>query len=309
MHYDHPDQVHCRLLTRRGAITLKAVEHILSIRCELGEGPIWHPEQEKLYWVDILANTIHTYHPDSKTHHSMVFPDHICAMGIRKKGGMVLATRKHFAFWDGASGNLEFIEEIEADKGANRFNDGAVDRLGCFWAGTISPGEANGQLYRLNPDLTVDAMIRGVRTSNGLGWSPDNRTMYFTDSPLKTIFAYDFDPETGAISNRRPHIHTPDEPGVPDGLTVDREGCIWSARWDGYRITRYTPDGEEDRVVEMPVARPTSIAFGGPDLRELFITTAWMGYSPSRIQEEPQAGDLFSVKVDVPGFPEPVFLG
>lgn len=285
------------------------VEHVLSIQCELGEGPIWNPAEQTLYWVDILRNTIHRYHPESERHQATSFSDHICAMGFRQQGGLVVAARKHFAFWDGASAALELLAELESDRPKNRFNDGAVDRQGRFWAGTMGPAAEAGSLYRLNPDRSVERMVTGVGTSNGIGWSPDNRTMYFTDSPLRKIFAFDFDPDTGAVTSRRVHIATPEACGVPDGLTVDSEGFIWSAHWDGHRVTRYAPSGEEDRFVELPVARVTSVAFGGPDLKDLYITTARAGLGENELRQQPLAGDLFKISTDVPGLPEPYFAG
>lgn len=284
-------------------------EHVLAVNCHLGEGPIWDHNEQKLYWVDIFQNTIHTYHPESKKHETNHFNDHICAMGLRAKGGMVLATRKHFAFWDGQSSELEYIHKVEADMPENRFNDGAVDRQGRFWAGTMHSTNPSCSLYRLDANLTVSKQQTGVTISNGIGWSPDSKTMYHTDSPLKMIYAYDFNAETGAISNRRPHIHTPDEQGVPDGLTIDSEGYLWSARWGGYNVTRYTPDGHVDRIVEIPVEKVTSVSLGGENLTDLYVTTARAGYSDNELEQYPQAGDLFRIAVEVPGLPEVDFAG
>jgi sugar lactone lactonase YvrE len=152
-------------------------------------------------------------------------------------------------------------------------------------------------------------METGVTVANGIGWSPDNKTMYFTDSAPKIIYAYDFDPSTGAIENRRNFMHTPDEPGVPDGLAVDSEGFIWSARWDGWKITRYDLEGKVEREIPVPVGRPTSCAFGGPGLKNLYITSARVGLSETELREQPLAGDLFVLETDVKGMIEPKFLG
>jgi sugar lactone lactonase YvrE len=155
----------------------------------------------------------------------------------------------------------------------------------------------------------LQIMETGLTISNGIGWSPDNKTMYFTDSMPRTIYAYDFDPITGAIENRRSFIHTPDEPGVPDGLTVDSEGFIWSARWDGWKITRYDPDGKLEREIEVSAQRPTSCTFGGPDLDELYVTSASVGMDWMDRVKQPAAGNLFRIRVDVKGLPEPKFAG
>ncbi len=284
-------------------------ENVLALGCKLGEGPIWNHREQKLYFVDILQNTIHRYHPASDVHEKTVFDVETCAMGFRKNGGLVVATKKHIAYWDGESTNLDYLLEKEADWPDNRFNDGATDRQGRFWIGTMNSNNPVGNLYRFDPDQRISTMETGVQISNGIGWSPDNAIMYYTDSPLKTIYAYDFDAATGAISNRRNHIHTPDEAGTPDGMTVDSEGYIWSARWGGYNVTRYAPDGSVDRVVEVPAEKVTSVAFGGPDFTDLYVTSAWVGHSEEQRAKDTQAGDLFRIKVDVPGLPEPDFAG
>lgn len=287
---------------------MSTVEHVLAAQCTLGEGPVWHATEQKLYWVDIPEGKVHTYHPESGAHQSFKLSDTMAALGICANGGFVVADRKRFAFWDGSSEDLDPIVEVESDIPQNRFNDGAMDPQGRFWVGTMGP-DFGGSLYRLNHDLSINKMETNVSTSNGMGWSPDGTIMYYTDSDTHTIYAYDYDGETGAITNRRDFLHNPDKPGVPDGMTVDSEGCIWTARWDGFNLTRYTPDGEVDRVVELPVARITSCTFGGPDLRDLYITCADNGLTAEQRAAQPLAGDIFKLRVDVPGQPEPVFKG
>ena len=183
-----------------------------------------------------------------------------------------------------------------------------MDRRGRFWAGTLAPG-ATSSLYRLDPDLTVHTMETGITASNGIGWSPDNRTMYFTDTRRKTIYAYDFDAATGSIGNRRPLIFTPEEDGVPDGLTVDSEGFIWSARWGGWKVSRYDPSGKLEREVRLPVQYPTSCAFGGDRLDELYVTSARTRVSEEQIHDQPFAGDLLRLRTGIRGLPEPKFAG
>jgi L-arabinonolactonase len=284
------------------------VEHILSIKNELGEGPVWHTDERALYWVDIEKRCFYRFDPHSGHHKRFDVGLPVGCLAFRGGGGLVLATKNGLAFWDAEKEPLQFFADPEAHIPDTRFNDGAVDRQGRFWVGTLGSSPVCA-LYRLDPDLSVHTMERGITVANGIGWSPDNRTMYFTDSILNMIYAYDFDPGTGAIENRRPFVHTPDEPGVPDGLTVDSEGFIWSARWDGWKIIRYDPDGKTKREVPLPVQRPTSCAFGGPDLDELYITSAQVGLSKTELTEQPLAGDLFGLKTDVKGMPEPKFLG
>jgi len=275
---------------------------------KLGEGPVWNADEQALYWVDIEQGRVHRLHPATGAHDVFDLGLPIGALGFRSSGGLVIATRAGFAFWDLQTQELRFVADPEADRPDARFNDGAVDRQGRFWAGTMGQGPTSS-LYRLDPDGSVHRMETGITIANGIGWSPDNRTMYFTDSPLRVIYAYDFDPATGAIENRRPFVHTPDEEGVPDGLVVDSEGFVWSARWGGWKVTRYDPAGKVEREVRLPVQHPTSCTFGGPRLDELYVTSAWTALSEEERGKQPWAGDLFRLRAGVKGLAEPKFLG
>ena len=170
-----------------------------------------------------------------------------------------------------------------------------------------APGTSS--LYRLDADLSIHKMETGVTISNGIGWSPDHKTMYFTDTPKKVIYAYDFDVETGAIEKRRNFVHAPDDPWSPDGLAVDSEGFVWSAQWGGWKIIRYDPKGKKEREVKVNAAHVTACAFGGPDLTDLYITTAWSGLSAEARRDQTQAGDLFLLQTDIKGLPEFKFAG
>ena len=283
------------------------VEHVLSTKNQLGEGPVWHPDEKRLYWVDIQNNCFFRLDPDTGHVERFDAGLPVGCLGFREGGGLVLGTKNGFAFWEAKSETVDFITDPEAEWPETRFNDGAVDPQGRFWAGTLGREAACG-LYRLDPDLSLHTMETGISVANGIGWSPDHKTMYFTDSAPRMIYAYAFDPATGAIDNRRVFSHTPDEPGVPDGLTVDGEGFIWSARWGGWKLTRYDPHGKVERKVPMPVQRPTSCTFGGPELDELYITSARVGLTDGELKEQPLAGDLFRLKTDVKGMVEPKFL-
>lgn len=286
------------------------VEHVVSSQCKLGEGPIWHPTENVLYWLDILQGRLHRYDAETGEHRVADLGIVTGCMGVRQAGDFVMATQKGFAFWDPATGTHSFIGDPDADEGEARFNDGKTDRQGRFWAGKMSSQPRNS-LFRLNPDLSIQRMESGISISNGLGWSPDNRIFYFTDSDAKTIYAYDFDPLTGSITNRRNFAQISREPreGFPDGLAIDEEGCIWSARWGGWKVVRYTPDGRIEREIPVPVEFPTSCAFGGPDLKDLYITSAWVEVNPDHRKDQPLAGDVFRLRTDVRGFPEPFFMG
>ena len=287
---------------------MEQVQRLLHLNNRLGEGPVWNVNEHALYWVNIDGNCFYRYHPATGAleHFDVGLP--IGVLRFRESGGLVLATRDGFAFWDSQTQSLEFIANPEPGKPDARFNDGAVDRQGRFWAGTIAPG-ATSSLYRLDPDLSVHTMVTGVTVSNGIGWSPDNRTMYFTDSRIRMIYAYDFDLASGTITNRRPFVHTSDDPSTPDGLAVDGEGFVWSVRWGGWRVTRYDPAGKVEREIRLPVEYPTSCAFGGEALDELYITSAWTRLGEQQKKEQPYAGDLFRIQTNVKGIREQFFAG
>jgi sugar lactone lactonase YvrE len=247
-------------------------------------------------------------HIETGKYDAWVLPSYIGCYALRKKGGVVVGLRDGLYTFDLDSQQLTNLCRPEV--GLNtRFNDGKCDRHGRFWAGTMDMefGEPLGALYRLDVDGSCHKMRPQVTCSNGLGWSPDNRTMYYTDSPTHTIFAYDFEPETGALHNER--IFIKDEDGLPDGLTVDAEGYVWSAKWDGWRVVRYAPDGSIEREINLPVQRPTSCTFGGPQMNRLYITSARTGLSAADLAEQPLAGSLLVVETAVKGLPEPLYAG
>ncbi len=289
------------------------LEHLLSVNCKLGEGPVWSQAEQKLYWVDIEQACFHTFEPATKQHQVFQVGLAVGSLALRRAGGLVLATKGGFAFSSGRDTDLEFVADPEEGNPLMRFNDGKVDRQGRFWAGSVHQqpaiGLAEGSLYRLNPDLSVARMEISVGITNGIDWSLDNTLMYYTDSLRKVIYAYDFEPASGTIANRRIFIDSTAEEGVPDGLTVDSEGYIWSVRWGGWKITRYDPAGKVEREIEMPVEYPTSCMFGGENLDELFITSAWTAFGPTYPTGQPLAGDLFRFKTEIKGLEQASFAG
>lgn len=278
-------------------------------RCQLGECPVWHPLEQALYFVDATAPAIHRLEPDGSLR-SWPLPAPIGSFAFRAKGGAVLALGPGFALFDFSTGALEWIARPEADRPENRFNDGAVDPAGRFWAGSMHAAtrEATASLYRLDADRRVTRVLGGTRVTNGIGWSPDGRTLYFADSPTRCISAFDVD-ETGALSGRRVFVRLTEDAGYPDGLTVDAEGCIWSAHWRGARVSRYRPDGRLERAIPMPVDRPTSVTFGGTDLDTLYITSARAGLSAEALAGQPLAGALFACRPGVRGQPARFYAG
>jgi sugar lactone lactonase YvrE len=286
---------------------MQEVEHVIAANCELGEGPLWHPDEQLLYWTDILNNRIHSLDPLTGQHSVYDIGLPVGSFGFRRQGGFILAAKDALAYWHPAKG-IEVVHKFPEIQGTARFNDGKVDPQGRFWAGWMSE-DRQARLYRLDSQGNVAEMESGIEISNGLGWSPDQTRMYYTDTPTRTIRVYDFDPEMGEISGPRPFVHVPESTGYPDGLAVDAEGCVWSAMWGGWRVVRYTPDGEVDREIRLPVERVSSCSFGGPDLDELYITTAQQGMPASERRLQPQAGDIFRYRAGVRGLEVSFFAG
>jgi L-arabinonolactonase len=276
-------------------------------RCLLGEGPWWSVKQHRLYWVDITGRAVHRSALDGTSYRRWEVPSEIGFLVLARDGGGVMGLRDGLHRLDFDTGEIVSLLPLEQDRPHQRFNDGKCDRQGRLWFGSMrdEPGDPVGALYRYDGGPGATLVFGEVHTSNGLGWSPDGSRMYYTDSPRHRIDVLDFDQATGAVSNRRTFADDP--AGVlPDGLTVDSEGCVWSAKWDGSAVVRYTPGGDVDRLVEMPVARPTSCMFAGPDLRTLVVTSALDG--PGVTSARPElAGATFLLGVDVPGLPEAHF--
>ena len=282
------------------------VEHVLAIGNELGEGPLWHPDEQKLYWVDINVGHVHRMTPGKDDLETFELGQPVGVLGMRERGGFIVGLKNGFHFWDPATGKIEFLADPEAHKPQARFNDGAVDPKGRFWAGTLGD-EDRSALYRYDPDGSLHTMQTGVTCSNGIGWSLDYETMYYSDTMIYTVFTYDFDLDSGAISNRR--VFHRFEKGMPDGLTMDSEGFMWVALWGGWGIERYDPAGKLALRVDLPVQFPTCPMFGGANLDELYITSAWTELGQERRHEQPQAGDLFRIRPGVRGLPEFKFAG
>jgi L-arabinonolactonase len=287
-----------------------AVREIFRSHDKLGEVPVWDSEDQALWWVDIEGRRLHRYHPDTGTTEHWSFDQRIGSFALRKRGGLVCAFERGFAFFDPPTGRIEWVAQPDTDPG-NRFNDGKCDRNGRFWAGTMDDGltRRSGSLYRLDADLSVHVMETGICISNALAWSPDDTRFYFCDTPERHLRVYDYDAPSGAISNRRLFADLGGDPGNPDGGTVDCEGYVWSAQWDGWRLVRYAPDGTVDRVIMLPVQKPTSVMFGGGDLRTLFVTSAIWDLEAEALAHQPFAGSLLALEPGVAGLAETRFAG
>lgn len=225
--------------------------------------------------------------------------------------GLIVTLRHGFAFFDPATEKLERLAEPEAHLPANRFNDGKCDRRGRFWAGTMDFGgrQPTGSLYRLSPDLSVATMDSGYPVTNGPAWSSDQKTLYHNDSVNGRVYAFDFDLESGDLSNKRLFTLFGDEDGCPDGMTTDAEGSLWIAHWGAGKLTRRDAEGKVLRTVHLPCSQITSCAFGGPNLTTLYITSAATGLSQQQLEREPSAGGLFAIEMDIAGVAANLFQG
>ena len=287
------------------------VDLVLDAHAETGEGPVWDHRHRSLLWVDVTRGQVHRLDPTGGAERCMEVGQHTGALALRARGGLVLAVRGGYAGFDLETEELEPIADTEAARPTNRMNDGKVDAAGRFWAGSMAYREEGreGSLYRLDPDGSVTTVLTGIGISNGLGWSPENRVMYYIDSLAAGVDAFDFELGTGAISHRRRLIDVAAEDGVPDGMTVDEEGCLWVALWGGGAVRRYTPDGTLDRTVEVPVRQVSCCTFGGADLSDLFITTAARGLSAEDLDRQRRAGGVFRHRPGVRGMPSVEFAG
>jgi sugar lactone lactonase YvrE len=287
------------------------VELVLDAKATLGEGAIWHAPGQVLYWVDILAGQVHIFDPASGADRAVEVGQAVGTVVPRKAGGVMVALKHGFGSLDLDSGELRLWADPEADKPANRFNDGKCDPAGRFWAGTMQEGvPKQGALYVLEADGRVWRALSEVSTSNGLVWSHDHQTMYYIDTRTREVAAFDYDLATGAIANRRAAVTIPPTDGFPDGMTMDAEGMLWVAHWDGGRVTRHNPaDGRLLQTLTLPVSRVTSCAFGGPRLDELYITSARTGLADAELAPQPLAGGLFRARPGAVGVPAYEFAG
>lgn len=279
-------------------------ELVLDARALLGEGPVWDARRGVLHWVDIEGFLVHTFDPRSGRDRAVPVGEHVGCLAPRARGGLVVALRRGLAVLDPETGALEPRVAPPGHGPELRFNDGKTDPEGRLWAGTMDlsfrPGAAC--LWRLDADWSLHRMVEGVTISNGLAWSRDAATLYYIDTPTRAVVAYDYERATGAIAGRRVVIQVPEAMGFPDGMAIDASDNLWIAQWDGGCVGGWDPRrGRLRERIDLPVRRPTSCAFGGPRLDELYVTTARQGLDPATLAKEPLSGGLFRVRPGAQG--------
>ncbi|CAB4888843.1 unannotated protein [freshwater metagenome] len=283
---------------------------------QLGEIPTWDEREQALYWIDLLTPRMHRYSMRDGAITSWTTPELLSAFAMREGGGFLVATRSHLAHYDPTDGSFELLVEPEAGNDSNFLNDGRCDRQGRFWigSGNLDMSQPTGLLHRYDPDGSLTQMESGITLSNSIMWSPDSTLMYFCDSMRREFYVYDFDADTGTIANRR-QFATTERHGIPDGSIVDADGFLWNAEFDlsterttGF-VVRYDPDGNVDRLIELPTCRPTALTFGGANLDTLFVVTSRYRMTDADFEHQPLAGAVFALDVGVRGLVEPRFAG
>jgi D-xylonolactonase len=276
------------------------IELIADYQCETGEGPLWHPDEKRVYWTDIPQGRMFRYDPAGGRHEQFYGGPPVGGATVQADGALLLFMAcGAVAVW--RDGRLTTVIEQIPDEVNSRFNDVIADPAGRVFCGTMSGPDHKGRLYRLDPDGSLTVVLENVGTSNGMGFTPDRRHFYHIDTPTREICIFDYDAARGAISNRRVFVRTPDGFGGPDGMTVDAEGFVWAAKWGGGRLERYTPDARLERTIELPARKVSSLTFGGEDYDDIYVTTAG---GPTKDEDGPGAGALFRVRCAIRGVPE-----
>ena len=279
---------------------------VLRARARLGEGPSWDAAAGVLWWVDVWDYRVHRW--DASTGEDRVFDmDEATAFAVPARGGAVVGLRHRVVRLDAETGAVEPLAEIPGLDPRERINDGKCDPRGRLWFGTQAKEEGKASIWRLDGG-GLRRMTGGINIANGFAWSPDERTLYLSDSPARRIYAHPFDADAGTLGERRLFADLSGGDGFPDGAATDAEGCLWSAQWEGGRVIRFAPDGREAGRIELPVPIPTSCAFGGAERRELYVTTAQIGLNDEKIEAAWESGDLFRVGMEVPGVPVSPFV-
>ncbi len=274
------------------------IETVTNHLCKLGEGPVWDATRNEIYWIDITMGEIHQYTFTNNSFKTYSVNEQIGCIAICKNAELIVASKSGIGVLDRENDQIKIVHQPENHLPYNRFNDGKCDVEGRLWAGTMAIDESigAGSVYVFDQQKS-HKKIEAVTISNGIAWNIDNTIMYYIDTPTFEVVSYQFERSTGAISNKRGVIQIPKSDGYPDGMTIDNEGMLWIAHWDGWQVTRWNPNtGEKLTQIKLPVSRVTSCTFGGVDLKDLFITSASVGLTIEELQKQPLAGSLFVIR-------------
>jgi sugar lactone lactonase YvrE len=289
------------------------IQCVADTKSKLGEGPLWDPRDQVLWWLDIKGHFIHRFDPKTGENRTWTTPEDSGCLAVREKGGLIVALKSGIYFFDPETGKFDAIFDPEADKPQNRFNDGKPDRQGRFWPGSMfesdGPWQKSAGLYRVDPDLSCRKIVSDICCSNGLAWSPDSKTMYYADSLAQCVWAWDFDAVRGEVANKRTFVDTKIFGSNPDGATVDVNGAYWLTLPEADRVAQFDPSGKLMQLIDFPVHHPTCAMFGGANLDVLYITTATMFRTAADLAKKPLTGGLFAMDVGVKGLPEAHFKG
>jgi L-arabinonolactonase len=286
-------------------------ELIVDCKNEHGEGVFWNPSDGLVWWTDIHGCALWSFDPVTSKNASFPMSERVCCFAPRASGGLIVAYADRVVLFDPVTTGETLVTWFEPDKVETRLNDGRTDRQGRLVVGGMNEvsGKPDSSVICIDTDLDVRTIIDQVSCANSTCFSPDGTTMFFADTPDREIVAYDYDIDSGSVSNRRLHASFADEPGLPDGSCVDAEGGVWNAEWEGHRVVRVAPNGTIDRVIDVPVWKPTCCAFGGPDLDTLFITTSRLMSDEKALTKEPSSGGLFALKPGIRGVIDTPFNG
>jgi sugar lactone lactonase YvrE len=289
------------------------IQCITEQRASLGESPVWSADENCIYWIDIRGPALHRTDVENGDTRTWEMPSAPGMIALRAGGGLMIALEDGIYGFNAETGDLNLLSPFDEADPQNRFNDGKCDVRGRLWVGTMNKADstqASGAFYRIDPDLTQTRIAGNFRIPNGLAWSPDNTVMYHTDSRANMTVAYDFEPDTGARSGEREfYPFNREKTGSVDGAAMDSEGGYWAALYGGGKLVRVLPDGTLEQEIPLPVTQPTMPAFGGADMKTLFITTASQRLSEEDLASQPLAGGLLALSVDVPGHPVYAFGG
>lgn len=286
-------------------------ELILDCKNQHGEGIFWNAQDGLVWWTDIEDRAIWSFDPEAGHSQSYPMPDRVCCFAPRQSGGLIVAFANRISLFDLATSTEDKICDFEPNSAETRTNDGRTDRQGRFVVGGMNEksSAANSSVVRIDGSLLQETLLEGVACANSTCFSPDGKTMFFADTGDREILAFDYETGADPLSNRRIHASFANEPGLPDGSCVDADGGVWNAEWEGRRIVRVAPDGRIDKIIDVPVWKPTCCAFGGPNLDTLYITTSRLMSDENTLAKEPLSGGLFAVKPGVRGLEDVPFCG